>query len=168
MTDAEFTVILEAVVAKFGATALRTKTDPSHPDYKPGMRESVIMMHEGKTRESKAPHPPDGVPLVVASLVTGTSLIQPEIRLTVSQSLAFQAEAKACEHRSRDAGCGCSGYRCAAGRGRGGIVNDWDCLRCLRYTDESGTFTTKGLPTVAASQPPTRSAAPTADASPPS
>lgn len=37
----------------------------------------------------------------------------------------------ACPHRSRDAGCGCSGYRCGLGKGRGGLVAHRDCLACV-------------------------------------
>jgi hypothetical protein len=36
-----------------------------------------------------------------------------------SESIAAMKKVKECPHRSRDEGCGCSGHRCALGKGRG-------------------------------------------------
>ncbi len=46
-------------------------------------------------------------------------------------AIAALSAVKACPHRSRDAGCGCSGHRCAVGKGRDGIVTHRDCLSCV-------------------------------------
>jgi hypothetical protein len=41
-------------------------------------------------------------------------------------------EIRACPHRTRDEGCGCSGHRCGLGKGRDGLVTSRDCLACVR------------------------------------
>jgi hypothetical protein len=145
MTESEFQGILAAVIAKSPAHEIfRTKSDPAHPDYVPGIRESIALIHRGETRKPRPPAPivteftgPAASPAATAAI--------PSVKLTVVQSLAFQAEAKECPHRTRDAGCGCCGHRCARGKGRDGLVNDWDCLGCLGFIDESGNATEKGL-----------------------
>lgn len=125
------------------------KIDPCLPTYDSRFARSVLMIARG---EKQVFRPREEVGAITqiepAPHIEYPSLtVQPAL-LSVSQSLAFHAEAKECPHRSRDVGCGCSGNRCAAGKGRNGLVNDWDCLKCLAYVDEAGAPTRKGLPVI--------------------
>jgi hypothetical protein len=51
--------------------------------------------------------------------------------IPLPESLALLRLVKTCPYRSRDAGCGCSGHRCAL-RTATPIVSHQDCLDCMR------------------------------------
>jgi hypothetical protein len=131
MTDAEFSVILEAVVAQTGVEAFRTKCDPSHADYVPGMRESVILLHRGEKRPPK-PKPPT---LIDVPPLAG----QPDPaflarREAIQRQRALQIWARDCLYHERDSGCGCNGVKCWARRGSGlkpDRASLRDCEACL-------------------------------------
>lgn len=51
--------------------------------------------------------------------------------IPLAESLALLRLVNACPYRSRDAGCGCSGHRCAL-RTTSPIVSHIDCLDCVK------------------------------------
>jgi hypothetical protein len=150
MSDAEFAVILDAVVSRTRVEAFRTKTNPSHPDYTPGMREAVVLIHRGEGRPT-TPRPPSEPPRAAP---TPVALAPPDpiSDLAPDQLTAFRAEVELCPYRTKDETCNCRTRLCGLGKGTAGRVTAWDCAKCLGYLDEAGGATAKGLD-VASAEP---------------
>ena len=69
-------------------------------------------------------------------------LAQPDILpdapdpIPLAESLDLLRLVNSCLYRSRDAACGCSGFRCAL-RTVNPVVNHLECLECVKYYDNS-------------------------------
>jgi hypothetical protein len=151
MTDVEFQVVLDDVVSRTGMQRFRETTDPAHPDYHPGARRSVIMIHRGESARSlpapsvAEPAPPVDHAAGPASTKAAATQSQPAA-MSPGQHDAFEKEASACPQRSKDPTCNCKQWRCGLGKGIEGTVTDWDCAKCLGYLDDAGQPTSKGRP----------------------
>jgi len=144
MSEQEFQEILEAVIAKTKVESFRRKSDPSHSDYIPRIRESILMIYRGETRKP-APAPPIYQVESIEAARTGETATRPVGNLAPAQLNAFNAEVSRCPHRTKDMNCNCQHHLCALGKGIDGKVNAWHCLRCLEYVDHASEPTEKGL-----------------------
>ena len=100
---------LDCVVARTGHERFRQLCSDASPGHA-GYRRLMIRMAGGNVAD------PAPIPL--------------------AESLGLLRLVNSCPYRSRDAACGCSGFRCAL-RMVNPVVNHLDCLECVRNYDNS-------------------------------
>jgi hypothetical protein len=97
---------------------VRLCEDDSNPRQRDAFRKKVIAMAGGEVVTATT-RPP------------ASEVLSDNTRPTPSEAFKAMNLVRACPHRSRDEGCGCSGARCALGKGKDGLVSHRECLVCV-------------------------------------